>query len=142
MDRTFIIIKPDAVAKQYTGKIIAHIEKEGFQILGLRMLQLDRGMAEAFYAVHKERPFFDSLVSFMISAPVVVGALLAPDAVSKWRNLIGATDPTEAADNTIRKLYAESKEKNAVHGSDSDETAKAEIAFFFKGNELVLRAKN
>ncbi|MCB1307595.1 MAG: nucleoside-diphosphate kinase [Leptospiraceae bacterium] len=137
MDRTFIIIKPDAVRNKHAGKIIDRIEQEGFQILGLRLTQLSDSQAREFYAVHKERPFYDSLCNFMTSGPVYVAALAADGAVDKWRKLIGATDPAEAADNTIRKLYAESKEANAVHGSDSNENAAQEIAFFFKPDDLI-----
>lgn len=137
MERTFIIIKPDAVKNRHVGNIIARIEKENFKILGMRMLQLSKADAEKFYEVHKERPFYQDLCNFMISGPVVVAALEAEKAVQKWRDLIGATDPAEAAENTIRKLYAESKEANAVHGSDSVENAKTEIAFFFKDSDLV-----
>ena len=130
-----MIIKPDAVQEGYLGKILSRVEEEGFRIRALRLEQLDKEQAQAFYAEHKERPFYESLVSFMLSGPLVLGALSAPGAIKKWRELIGATDPTEAAENTIRKLYAQNKEKNAVHGSDSQESAKREIAFFFP--ELV-----
>ena len=127
-----MIIKPDAVQQGCIGKIIARIEQEGFQIQALRLEQLSKEQTQDFYAEHKERPFYDSLVSFMTSGPVVLGVLSCPEeAVKKWRALIGATDPAEAAENTIRKLYAKSKESNAVHGSDSEESAKREIAFFF-----------
>ncbi|MCB1173322.1 MAG: nucleoside-diphosphate kinase [Leptospiraceae bacterium] len=137
MNRTFIIIKPDAVRNKYSGKIIDRIESEGFRILGLRLLQLSDSQAKEFYAVHKERPFYNDLCKFMTSGPVMVAALQADNAVQKWRDLIGATDPAEAAANTIRKLYAESKEANAVHGSDSDDNAQQEIAFFFKDSDLI-----
>ena len=132
-----MIIKPDAVQQGYTGKILARAEEEGFQIKALRLEHLSKEQAQDFYAEHKEGPFYASLVSFMTSGPVVLGVLFVPkeeeqeDAVKKWRSLIGATDPAEAAENTIRKLYAKSKESNAVHGSDSEESAKREIAFFF-----------
>ena len=131
MKQTLIIIKPDAVKNQYIGKILARIEEEGFIIKKLRMLQLSEKQSREFYVQHKERPFYNSLVSFMCSGPVVVAALQKDNAVGKWRELIGATDPAEAAPNTIRKLYAESKEANAVHGSDSNENATEEIRFFF-----------
>jgi nucleoside-diphosphate kinase len=137
MEKTLIIIKPDAVRNRHVGNIIARIEKENFKILGMRLLNLSKADAEKFYEVHKARPFYGDLCSFMSSGPVVVAALEAPGAVLKWRDLIGATDPAQAAPNTIRKLYAESKEANAVHGSDSVENAKAEIAFFFRESELV-----
>ena len=132
-----MIIKPDAVKNGHVGSILQRIEQESFKILGLRSLFLTREQAEEFYTIHKERPFFASLVGFMTSGMVIAGALAAPEAVKKWRNLIGATDPLEAAENTIRKLYAQNKEWNAVHGSDSDENAKQEIAFFFTGMALV-----
>lgn len=137
MEKTFIIIKPDAVKNGHTGNILARIEKEGFKILGMRLTRLSKTDAQKFYEVHKERPFYDDLCNFMISGPVVVAVLQAENAVQKWRDLIGATDPAQAAEGTIRKLYAESKEANAVHGSDSPENAKTEIAFFFKDTDLV-----
>lgn len=137
MSRTFAMIKPDAVQAGNAGKIIAHVQQAGFRILGMKLTQISRQQAEKFYEVHAARPFYGELVEFMSSGPSVVLALDAENAVSKWRETIGATDPAEAADGTIRKLYAESKGKNAVHGSDADETAAAEIAFFFSGTELV-----
>lgn len=135
---TFAMLKPDAVAAGNTGAILAHVEKSGFAIKAMRMLRLTRVEAEAFYAVHRERGFYGELVEFMSSGPVVAMALEAPDAVLAWRTAIGATDPAEAAEGTIRKLFAESKGKNAVHGSDSDENAAREIAFFFPERELAL----
>ncbi|MBK6495316.1 MAG: nucleoside-diphosphate kinase [Gemmatimonadetes bacterium] len=135
---TFAMLKPDAVAAGNAGAILAHVEKSGFAIKAMRMLRLTRVEAEAFYAVHRERGFYGELVEFMSSGPVVAMALEAPDAVLAWRTAIGATDPAEAADGTIRKLFAESKGKNAVHGSDSDENAAREIAFFFPERELAL----
>lgn len=135
---TFAMLKPDAVAAGNAGAILAHVEKSGFAIKAMRMLRLTRVEAEAFYAVHRERGFYRELVEFMSSGPVVAMALEAPDAVLAWRTAIGATDPAEAADGTIRKLFAESKGKNAVHGSDSDENAAREIAFFFPERELAL----
>jgi nucleoside-diphosphate kinase len=137
MSRTFAMIKPDAVQAGNAGKIIAHIQQAGFRILGMKLTQISRQQAEKFYEVHAARPFYGELVEFMSSGPSVVLALEAENAVGKWRETIGATDPAEAADGTIRKLYAESKGKNAVHGSDADETAAAEIAFFFSGTALV-----
>ena len=137
MEKTFIILKPDAVKNNHIGDILARIEKEKFRIAGLRLLNLSKADAKKFYEVHKERPFYDDLCNYMSSGPVVVACLEANGAVQKWRDLIGATDPKEAAPNTIRNLYAESKEANAVHGSDSAENAKNEIAFFFKENDLV-----
>ncbi len=137
MQKTFIILKPDSIKTKNIGNIITRIESEGFKICGLRLLQLNKKQAEDFYKVHKERPFYASLVEFMISGPVVVAVLEAESAVVKWRTLIGATDPAQAEPNTIRKLYAQNKEYNAVHGSDSPENAKEEISFFFKETELV-----
>jgi nucleoside-diphosphate kinase len=131
------MIKPDAVQAGNAGNIIAHIQKAGFRIVGMKLVQISMQQAQAFYEVHRERPFYGELTEFMSSGPSVVLALDAEGAVQKWRDTIGATDPAEAADGTIRKLYAESKGKNAVHGSDADETAAAEIAFFFAGTELV-----
>ena len=137
MDRTFAIIKPDAVQNGHAGKIIAHLQGAGFRILGMKLVQISRPQAQKFYEVHRERGFYAELVEFMSSGPSVVLALQAPGAVQKWRDTIGATDPAEAAEGTIRKLYAENKGRNAVHGSDSDENAAIEIGFFFAGNELV-----
>ncbi|MEM7183245.1 MAG: nucleoside-diphosphate kinase [Spirochaetota bacterium] len=136
MSRTLIMIKPDAVKNKHIGNIIARIEKEGFKILGLKYLQLSLDDAKQFYKVHKERPFYDELCGDMSASPIVAAALERENAVAHWREVIGATDPAEAAANTIRALYAESKGKNAVHGSDSDENADQEISFFFKGYEL------
>ncbi len=135
---TFAMLKPDAVVAGNAGAILAHVEKSGFAIKAMRMLRLTLVEAEAFYAVHRERGFYGELVEFMSSGPVVAMALEAPDAVAAWRTAIGATDPAEAAEGTIRKLFAESKGKNAVHGSDSDENAAREIAFFFPERELAL----
>ena len=137
MEKTLILLKPDAVKNKHVGDILARIEKEGFKILGMRYLQLSKPDAQAFYEVHKERPFYDDLCNYMCSGPIVACALQRDGAVAKWREVIGATDPAEAAEGTIRKLFAESKEANAVHGSDSVENGRNEIAFFFKGNELV-----
>jgi nucleoside-diphosphate kinase len=137
VSRTFAIIKPDAVQAGNAGKIIAHIQQAGFRILGMKLTQISLPQAQKFYEVHRERGFYGELVEFMSSGPAVVLALEAENAVQKWRDTIGATDPAEAGEGTIRKLYAESKGKNAVHGSDADETAAVEIAFFFSGTELV-----
>ncbi len=137
VQRTFGIIKPDAVAKGHTGAILALIEKNGFKIAGLRKIQLSQAQAEAFYSVHKERPFFAGLVKFMTEAPVVVMALEKENAIAAWRELMGATNPEKAADGTLRKLFAENIERNAVHGSDAPETAAQEIPFFFAGTELL-----
>lgn len=137
---TLAIIKPDAVASGLAGKIIAHLEAQGFVVRAVRMTRLSKSQAEAFYEVHRERPFFGSLVGYMTSAPCVPMVLERDDAVSHLRTVIGATDPAEAADGTIRKLYAESKERNAIHASDSPENALREIGFFFSGTELGLSA--
>ncbi len=135
---TLAIIKPDAVESGLAGKILAHLEAQGFVVRAVRMTRLSKSQARAFYEVHRERPFFDSLVAYMTSAPCVPMVLERDDAVSHLRIVIGATDPAEAADGTIRKLYAESKERNAIHASDSPENALREIGFFFSGAELGL----
>ncbi len=137
MERTFSIIKPDAVAANQIGGILAHLEKEGFRVVAMRKLQLTRRQAEEFYAVHRERPFYSSLVVFMTEGPVVVLALEREEAVKKLREVMGATNPANAADGTIRKLFAASIERNAIHGSDSPENAKMELAFFFSSSELL-----
>ena len=130
-NQTLAIIKPDAVSTGKLGPIIAHIEKAGFRIREARLIRMSREQAEVFYEVHRGRPFYDELVKFMSSGPSFPMALEKPDAVAAFRAAIGATDPAEAAPGTIRKLFAESKGRNAVHGSDSDENAAREIAFFF-----------
>ena len=137
MERTFAIIKPDAVRARMTGKIIQRIEDEGFQIRAMRMVSLTTGEAEGFYAVHRERPFFSSLTAFMSSGPVVVLALEAPDAINKWRTMMGATDPAKAEPGTLRKEFGRSIENNATHGSDAPETASFEMAYFFPGIEFA-----
>lgn len=137
MSRTLAIIKPDAVASGKAGKIIAHLENAGFRVLAMRMTRLTREQAGEFYAVHRERPFYPELVEFMTSGAVIPMALERDDAVPKLREVIGATDPAEAAEGTVRKLYAESKGRNAIHASDSDENAANEVAFFFASSELV-----
>ena len=136
-NRTFTIIKPDSVRKGNFGKIISRIESEGFRILGVKKIGLAQRQAQAFYAVHKERPFFGSLVDYMTSGPVYVAALERDNAVAELRKLMGATDPTKADEGTIRKEFGESIEQNAIHGSDSDENARNEIAFFFAESELI-----
>jgi nucleoside-diphosphate kinase len=136
VERTLAIIKPDAVERRNVGKIITRIEAEGFQIRAMRRVALSKQDAEGFYAVHKERPFFGSLTAFMSSGPVVVLVLEAPDAIKKWRTLMGATDPAKADTGTLRKEFAESIERNATHGSDAPETAAHEIGYFFAGVEL------
>lgn len=128
---TLAIVKPDAVASGKAGKILAHLETAGFRIRALRMMKLTEPQAQAFYEVHKERPFYGSLVKFMTSGPAVPVVLEAEGAVAKLREVIGATDPAEAKEGTVRRLYAESKERNAIHASDSDENAAREIAFYF-----------
>lgn len=135
--KTLAIIKPDATASGKAGLILAHLQKAGFTLRAARMLRLTRPQAEAFYSVHKGRPFFPELVEFMTSGPCIPMALERQDAVAQLRNVIGATDPAEADAGTIRKLYAESKGRNAIHASDSDENAAREIAFFFTEGELA-----
>jgi len=132
---TFTIIKPRAVANGYAGPILNKISEAGFKISAMKMLQLTRNEAETFYEVHKERPFYQDLVEFMISGPIVVGVLEKENAVEDYRTLIGATDPSKAEEGTIRKLYAESLQANAVHGSDSDENAAIEASFFFSTSD-------
>jgi nucleoside-diphosphate kinase len=134
---TLTIIKPDAFGGGKAGKIIAHLEQQGFTILASRVLHLSQAQAGAFYAVHKERPFYGSLVTFMTSGPCMPMVLERDDAVAALRSVIGATDPAEAAAGTVRKLYAESKERNAIHASDSDENATRESGFFFSDTELI-----
>ena len=136
MERTFSIIKPDAVKNGRAGLVLAKLEEHGFQVLGLRMIHMSKETAERFYAVHKERPFFTSLVTFMSEGPAVVMALQREDAVKKLREVMGATNPANAAEGTVRKLYAESIERNAIHGSDAPETAQEELAFFFAAMDL------
>jgi nucleoside-diphosphate kinase len=134
---TLAIIKPDALTAGSAGKILAHLEAQGFTVRAARMVRLSTAQAEAFYAVHRERPFFRSLVTFMTSGPCIPLVLERADAVPRLREVIGATDPAEAAPGTIRKLYAQSKEKNAIHASDSPENAAREVAFFFPEGELA-----
>ena len=133
-NKTFAIIKPDAVENRYLGKIIDMIIQNEFNILNARLITMAKTQAEGFYEIHKERPFFNDLVSFMCSGACMVLELKKDNAVQEWRNLIGATDPEEAKEGTIRKLFAESKERNSVHGSDSDENAVIETNFFFKND--------
>jgi nucleoside-diphosphate kinase len=137
METTFAIIKPDAVRASYTGKILQRIEEAGFQIRAMRLRHLSQKDAEGFYAVHRERPFFASLTTFMSSGPCVVLALQAPDAIKKWRTLMGATDPAKADAGTLRKEFGGSIENNATHGSDAPETAAFELGYFFPGIELT-----
>ena len=137
MDHTFSIIKPDAVRRNLIGHINQIIEKSGLKIIASKKMYLTKQQAETFYSVHKERPFFNSLIDFMTSGPVQVQVLEGSDAVASYRKIMGATNPDEAEEGTIRKLYAESIEANSVHGSDSGENANIEINFFFSGSELV-----
>ncbi len=137
IEQTFAIIKPDAVADGHTGSIIQRIEKEGFRIRGLKRLRLSRQQAEAFYEVHRERPFYTGLVMFMTEGPVVVMVLERENAIQHWRATMGATNPEKADEGTIRKHFAKNIERNAVHGSDAPETAAVEIPFFFSAAELL-----
>ena len=136
-NRTFTIVKPDSVRKGNFGKIISRLEAEGFKILGLRKVSLSQKQAEGFYAVHSARPFYRSLVDYMMSGPVYVAALERDNAVAQLRKVMGATDPAKADEGTIRKDFGESIEQNAIHGSDSDENAAIEIGFFFAQAELI-----
>jgi nucleoside-diphosphate kinase len=137
VERTFSILKPDATARNLTGAINAMIEKAGLRIVAQRRIQMSRADAEKFYEVHKERPFYGELVAFMTSGPVVVQVLEGENAIAKYREVMGATDPAKAADGTIRKVHAKSVGENSVHGSDAADTAKKEIAQFFKDSEIV-----
>ena len=137
IERTFSIIKPDATRRNITGKIIDRLESAGLRVIAQKRIHMTRDQAEGFYAVHKERPFFNDLVSFMISAPVVVQVLEGEDAIAKNREVMGATNPADADPGTIRADFAENIEANSVHGSDGADTAKTEIAFFFENGEIV-----
>ncbi len=137
MSQTLAIIKPDAIASGKAGASLTHIEREGFRVRSLKMTRLNRAQAEAFYGVHRTRPFFESLVSFITSGPVVPMVLEADGAVQRLREMIGATDPAQSAEGTIRSLFAESTERNAIHASDSDTNAAREIAFFFSESALL-----
>lgn len=141
VERTFSIVKPDAVAKNIIGEIYARFEKAGLRIVAARMLHLSREQAEEFYAVHRERPFFGELVEFMTSGPVMVQVLEGENAVARNREVMGATDPRDAAPGTIRADFAEQVTENAVHGSDGPETAAQEIGFFFKDSEICPRTR-
>ena len=136
-ERTFAIIKPDAVERRLSGRILQRIEDAGFTVRAMRMTRLSKAQAEGFYAVHSSRPFFASLTAFMSSGPSIVLVLEAPDAIAKWRKLMGATDPAKADAGTVRKEFAESIERNATHGSDAPETAAFEIGYFFPGINLI-----
>jgi nucleoside-diphosphate kinase len=137
LERTLAIIKPDAVGKGQSGEILSMIEGAGFRVVAMKTRRLTKQDAEAFYAVHRARPFFPGLVTFMTEGPVVTLVLEREDAIAKWRDLMGATNPANAAEGTIRKRFAENIERNCVHGSDASETAAVEIPFFFAGNELL-----
>jgi nucleoside-diphosphate kinase len=137
LQRTLCIIKPDAVEKRKQGANVQRLSDEGFAILGMKQISLSRKVAEGFYAVHKERPFFGELVEFMTRGPVVVAALEREDAVSHYRTVIGATDPAKADEGTVRKLYGSNVGENAVHGSDSEENGRQEVAYFFAESELT-----
>ena len=137
LQRTLSIIKPDGVARRATGDILSRFEREGFRLLGLRLIRLSRADAEGFYAVHRERPFFNSLCEFMSSGPVVVVALEGEDVIARLREVMGATDPAKAAEGTIRRQFATNIERNAVHGSDSEASAAAEIPYFFRSLDLA-----
>ncbi len=137
IERSLAILKPDCVRKNLQGEVIARIQKAGFKILGMKQIRLSKEQAGAFYAVHKGRPFYDGLVEFMTSGACMPIAMEKENAVADFRTLIGATDPKEAADGTIRKLYADNKGENIVHGSDSAENGRIEVAFFFSSSELV-----
>jgi nucleoside-diphosphate kinase len=137
MERTFAIIKPDAVERKLAGKILARIEEAGFTVRAMRLHHLTKKEAEGFYAVHRERPFFGGLTDFMSSGPCVLMALEAPDAIKKWRTLMGATDPAKADAGTLRKDFGSSIERNATHGSDAPETAAFELGYFFRGMEMI-----
>jgi nucleoside-diphosphate kinase len=137
MERTLAIIKPDAVRKSVAGRILSRIEDAGFTIRAMRMIKMSKAEAEGFYYVHRERPFFGGLTDFMSSGPCIAMCLEAPDAIRKWRDLMGATDPAKAAEGTLRKEFGASIDNNAVHGSDAPETAAFELGYFFRGMELL-----
>jgi nucleoside-diphosphate kinase len=137
LERTLAIIKPDSVARGIAGEILSTIEQAGFRIRGMRMLRLDRPQAEGFYAVHRGKPFFPELVEFMSEGPIVVIALEREDAIRKWREAMGATNPAHAAEGTIRKRFGASIQRNCVHGSDAPETAHFELGYFFSDSDLV-----
>jgi nucleoside-diphosphate kinase len=136
MQRTFAILKPDAVRKQVSGQILARIEAAGFAVRAMRMIHMSKSEAEGFYHVHREKPFFGGLTDFMSSGPCIVMCLEAPDAIRKWRDLMGATNPANAAEGTLRREYGASIDNNATHGSDAADTAAFELGYFFRGMEL------
>ena len=137
MERTFAIIKPDAVKKGHAGRILSRVEEAGFRVCALRMIHMSKREAEGFYYVHKERPFFAGLTDFMSSGPCIVMCLEAPDAIREWRDLMGATDPAKADAGTLRKEFGASIDNNATHGSDAPDTAAFELGYFFRGLELA-----
>lgn len=137
LERTLAIIKPDAVEKGIIGEIISRIDKEGLKIVGMKMLHLDKKTAEGFYYVHESKPFFKDLVAFMTSGPCVVMVLEAPNAIGRWRDVMGVTNPEEAAEGTIRRDFGTNIQMNATHGSDAPETAEFEVGYFFKPDEIV-----
>jgi nucleoside-diphosphate kinase len=137
MERTFAIIKPDAIRKGFMGRILARIEEAGFRVRAMRMIRMSKAEAEGFYYVHRERPFFGGLTDFMSSGACLVMCLEGPDAIRKWRDLMGATDPAKAAEGTLRNEFGASIDNNATHGSDAPDTAAFEIAYFFRGMELI-----
>ncbi|HXN49658.1 MAG TPA: nucleoside-diphosphate kinase [Bryobacteraceae bacterium] len=137
VERTLAIIKPDAVSRSVAGEILSLIEQNGFRVRGLKMLRLSRAAAEGFYAVHRGKPFFAGLVEFMTEGPVIVMALEREDAIAKWREVMGATNPANAAEGTIRRRFGTAVDRNCTHGSDAPETARAEIAWFFAETELL-----
>jgi nucleoside-diphosphate kinase len=137
LEQTLIIVKPDGVQRGLVGEVLARFERRGLKLAGLRLMQIDRALAERHYAVHQGKPFYDGLVNYITSGPVVVAKVTGEDAIARLRTLMGATDPAKAADGTIRKIHAKSIGENSVHGSDAPETAAVEIAQFFSGNEIV-----
>ena len=137
LEQTFAMIKPDAVAKGHIGEILTAVHQNGFRLVAMRKTRITRPEAEAFYAIHKDRPFFAGLVTFMTEGPVVLMVLEREDAIAKWREVMGATNPANSAEGTIRKRFAENIERNAAHGSDGSDTAKQEVSFFFSGSELI-----
>ena len=137
LEQTFAMIKPDAVANGHVGEILTAVHQNGFRVVAMRKRRITKAEAEAFYAIHKDRPFFAGLVKFVIEGPVVTMVLERDDAIAKWREVMGATNPANAAEGTIRKRFAENIERNAAHGSDAADTAKQEISFFFSGSELI-----
>jgi len=137
LERTLSIIKPDATSAGHIGEIITRLEREGLRILAMRMLRLSRAEAEGFYAVHRGKPFFNDLTAFMSSGPIVVMVLEGEDAINRYRQIMGATDPAKAAPGTLRKQFASNIQNNAVHGSDGPETARSEISYFFSQMELI-----